>query len=628
MADLSDVEEALLDLITKVAYPAGTLQPSITSKPVKLYRGFPGQLGLNADLASGVQTITIFSDPQGARETTRYPRQWKTGPVVAPTLTATVSGDSVVLGGTGGVGQVVGIAADGAGFAVASTASDTPATLAASLAALIPGASVQASVVTVPDAASLIARVEGSAVSMLETRRQEQAVMVSIWCADPAGRDTLARAVDNALSALDWLLLPDGTSGLLRYRHTIETDTSENAGLYRRDLVYGIDYPTIQTMTSPAMMFGVLSRPGVTVEATQTLPALGAIRFDAWYDPGDTIDVQCAAALAPDAWSSRWPPNAVVSDGVLSWPLATQATIDAEIGAARAAGLSFWAFDSYAPADGLGVALTLYLSSALRSALQFCMLGQSSNWGDPTTTSGFAATLDRDIGLMTQPGYLTVLGGRPVYFVLDAPATTLAALPGGMAGALAYVRTNVAARGQASPFIVWLSAAPLTEYDNTVAARAAGADAAGAYCTPAGPVGAVPYSMLTDTASADWSGRAGTGFPLVPTAMAGWDPRPLIETPQSFYPIAPTESAANFYEAGTSDAIGDHVASLVDFIAANPGGCASGLGLVYAWNELAEGGWIMPTYTPNGPDLTRVQSIGAALGARARRLDASTTIIA
>ncbi len=446
--------------------------------------------------------------------------------------------------------------------------------------------------------------------------------MVTVWCPTPAGRDRVAAAIDNALSSVDWLPLRDGTVGRLLYHGTVETDESENANLYRRNLDYTVEYATTMQMSGPQMLFGVGTLSGTGSEVgfsclvpppALVIPPLGAIRFDAWYDPSNAIDQQCAAALSPPGYQFRLPSNADLVDGTASWPLATQSTIDFEISAAVQAGLSFWAFDSYQPDDSLSLALQLYLSSPIRNKLRFCMLGQSSNWG---AAGSDQPSLLRDIAMMTQPGYMTVLEGRPLYFVLDAAAAQLSGLPpGGVAAAIALVRSSVQAAGGQNPYVVWLSGASLAEYSNIAAAKAAGADAAGAYAVSNLNGATQPYSSLTATTAADWQSRVASGFPMVPTAMTGWDQRPLIASPQPFYPITPGLTLQDYYDTAANAALANHVVALVETINANPSACPAQVGLVYAWNELAEGGWLMPTYTESGPDMGRAAAVGAALAA-------------
>ena len=622
MADISDVEEALCGLILAATYPDGVGSPSITGPTIKIFRGWPINKTLNADLQNGMQNVTVFSRANSTRDTSRYARHWRTISTTVSTMTISVDGMQATLGGSGGAGQTVGLIVDGVGYAYTLTAADGPASTATMLAALLPSAASQGSVITVTAARTLQARITGSGTAEMETRRQEQGLMVSVWCPTPAGRDVLASAIDNYLAPIDWLSLADGTSARLTYHSSAETDESQNAILYRRILNYTVEYATTLRMTSAQMMFGIGTLQSGGIEqgfsclappSRLVVPPLGAIRFDAWYDPSNGVDQQLAVVLSPPEFNFRLPSDASVDAGLASWPVATQSTIDAEIVSAIAAGLAFWAFDSYRPDDSLSLALSLYLSSAYRPRLKFCMLGQTSNWGSGGEDQ---PSLLRDISMMTQGGYMTVLGGRPLYLVLDASAGQIAGLPpGGVAAAIALVRTQVQAAGAANPYVVWLSGAALADYDNTAKATAVGADAAGAYATPRLNGAPQPYSALRLAARQDWAARAATGFPMVPTAMTGWDQRPLIETPQAFFPIPPDLTPLNYYDTASAAELGSHVVELVEAVGTYSAACPAQVGLIYAWNELAEGGWLMPTFSPAGPDLDRCAATSAAIAA-------------
>ena len=625
MADISDVEAALCSLVEQAIYPNGTTQPSLSNAVVKIYRGWPTNRALNADLAAGTQTVTVFSKENSTKDTSRYRRVWRTISETSPTLTVTCVGDTASFGGTGGAGQTAGLTVGGVAYSWQVSATDTPASVAAGFAGLIPGATSAGSAVTV-GGAQVSGRVVGSGTAIMETRRQEQGIMIAVWCPTPAGRDLLASTVDNSLSDVDWFPLSDGTVARLRYHDTYETDASENANLYRRNLDYVVEYPTTMVMTGPQMLFGVGTLSGTGPEvgfgclvpsAPMVVPPLGAVRFDAWYDPANSIDQQCAAALSSPAFQNRLPPNATVTNGVASWPMATQATIDAEIVAALQAGLSFWAFDSFQPGDTLSLALQFYLSSSLRSRLRFCMLGQTSNWGSGGQDQ---PSLLRDINMMTQPGYMTVLGNRPLYLVLDSSAAQTAGLPaGGVAAAISFVRQQVQAAGGGNPYVVWLSGAALADYSNIAAAQAVGADASGAYAVPRLNASEQPYASLAQAARADWAARGSSNFPMIPTAMSGWDQRPLVETPQPFYPVPAGLTVDNYYDPPSEAQLGAHVVEMVDYLVSQAASCPAQVGLIYAWNELAEGGWVMPTFTTAGPDMGRVAAIGAALAAAVRQ---------
>ena len=101
--------------------------------------------------------------------------------------------------------------------------------------------------------------------------------------------------------------------------------------------------------------------------------------------------------------------------------------------------------------------------------------------------------------------------------------------------------------------------------------------------------------------------------------MRGGDPRPLLETPQPFYPIPAGLTIDSYYDPPSDAELGAHVVEMVDYLVSQPSASPAQVGLIYAWNELAEGGWLMPTFTTAGPDLGRAAAIGAALAAAIRR---------
>src|SRR5690242_5324466 len=109
MADLSDVESALVAQIAVALFPSAYLPGAYTTSNAgltcKLYRGWPEQTNLQTDLAAGKAHVSIYSDPCASRITTRYERQWQQTIAGVPTLTASVSGADVTFGGTGGAGQ-------------------------------------------------------------------------------------------------------------------------------------------------------------------------------------------------------------------------------------------------------------------------------------------------------------------------------------------------------------------------------------------------------------------------------------------------------------------------------------------------------------------------------------------
>lgn len=266
MANLSAVEAAIAQAATGFAYPNGMANQSVIGTDVRIYRGWPSPKQLNSDLAAGVCTVSIYSMPGGSRDTSRYPRDWHSMPVAAPTLTVASSGNVVTFGGTPGAAQLASLSAANIGYSYAVQASDTLATIASALAAavnadgrLVATAAGPAVTITTTggNGKTAIGFANFTGTAWRETRRQEQRMMVSIWCPTPDQRDALGGAIDNGFSDVDFIDAGDPTTTRIRYFGTSETESGTNASLYQRDINFLVEYPTIQTQVSAPMVFGV-----------------------------------------------------------------------------------------------------------------------------------------------------------------------------------------------------------------------------------------------------------------------------------------------------------------------------------------------------------------------------------
>jgi hypothetical protein len=260
MADQSDVENALVAVLTNALYPNGASGTATLGVTTRIYRGWPTASALDADLSAGTVNVTVYSVEGSARNTTRWPYAWRATPA-APTLTTSVSGQSATFAGAAGAGQLAGLLVDNKTYVHRTANGDTPALVAALLGAAV-GADlpvvVNGATVTVPDAWRLVARSAADAQASLEVRRQDQGFRITCWCPTPALRDATAAAVDLALSVSRFIALADGNTGWIRWSGTSSQDKSQNANLYRRDLTYSVDYPTNQLQAQPSMLFGDL----------------------------------------------------------------------------------------------------------------------------------------------------------------------------------------------------------------------------------------------------------------------------------------------------------------------------------------------------------------------------------
>jgi hypothetical protein len=262
MADQSDVEAALASLVANALYPAGTAVPSPTGYVCRVYRGYPAAPVLDGDLAEGVVHVSV-AGVGAVKNMTRYPRIWQEVTPVPATLIVNVTAYTAVFSGRCAVGQLAGVAVNGAIFAYAVQVSDTPSTVASNLAALLRQAgwlvNYEGSAVTVPAADMFTARVVNGAGALQEIKRQQQDFKIMLWCPDPASRDVIGSMLDISLAAPRFLALADGSFARMRYAGGETIDSNEDAALYRRELIYSAEYPTTLQQITPAMLFGTTS---------------------------------------------------------------------------------------------------------------------------------------------------------------------------------------------------------------------------------------------------------------------------------------------------------------------------------------------------------------------------------
>jgi len=341
-------------------------------------------------------------------------------------------------------------------------------------------------------------------------------------------------------------------------------------------------------------------------------PMVGAIRWDAWYDPADGRVAQSVEkSLGPSEYHYRMPffgratgANSVRIDGDY------QDIMDREIAYAAEAGLSYWAFCTYAADNPMSNALKLYLASKSRSQVGFCLIT-----GMMSRIDYFRADIERQVSLMQEPGYTKVLGDRPLYFVLSTSDTQIQR-DGGIgkvAAWVSYVRKRVRDAGLGSPYFVLSEGNPKRAEQ---LCHDLNLDAVGLYATALGPFGGAPYSELVKQTEAYWDKLGATGLPLVPNIMTGWDTRPRLKSPPS-WDMAPSSQPANhYYQDATTSEIAHHIKDAIRWIAANPKIAQANTTLIYAWNECDEGfGALVPTYDPAIPDgnTTRIKALAEVL---------------
>jgi hypothetical protein len=148
------------------------------------------------------------------------------------------------------------------------------------------------------------------------------------------------------------------------------------------------------------------------------------------------------------------------------------------------------------------------------------------------------------------------------------------------------LREEAAAAGCPTPFVVFMGwGAAIAE-----PAAQSGADALGAYVNPY--ANRSPFADNMAHERRQWEALRQTGLQIVPTVTTGWDPRPFLDYPVPWYPSA-TEN--NWVEQARPEQLADQLREALALVRSHPEASLANTVLIYAWNENAEGGWIIPT---------------------------------
>jgi hypothetical protein len=245
MADYTDVENVLKGMVASIVYPNGTGQASIANCGVRIFRGWPSGPQLDADMGAGIIDVSIYSQMNVERVTTRYPTERKVSVPPVTSITVTTTDNTATFAGAVNAPQyaTVVINTTATAYSYPIQVTDNPTTIAAALAVLIPGASAMGAKLTVPGQI-LAVRIGAAGTLARELRRQLRAIQLTIFAPSDALRTAVGLPIDAALAAVDRIALPDGYGGRLLYTHAIELDSAQLVKIYERRMFYTVDYPT------------------------------------------------------------------------------------------------------------------------------------------------------------------------------------------------------------------------------------------------------------------------------------------------------------------------------------------------------------------------------------------------
>ena len=324
-------------------------------------------------------------------------------------------------------------------------------------------------------------------------------------------------------------------------------------------------------------------------------PAVGAIRWDAWFGekgmPGKAVE----KTLGPERWHGRLPTCAqVLGPDRVCITCDTPDQMAQEMKAAVEGGIDFWAFVTYPEDDPMSSGLKSYLASTAKPTPSFAAISEFVRWGGKDQ---YRPIVDRYIRMMADKRYQRTEDGRPLFFLGFITEASIKARFGdreGFAAAVQDFRERALAAGVGNPFIVvlegWLEKAQSYVADFKL-------DGISSYMLADGKVQRGTYKQLSDYVEQYWTKIGKSNVAYVPTVMTGWDRRPRAQNPVPWGAGAPPIENAmeKYYAPPTPAELQAHLAAAMKYSAQQSAPGQPKAVLIYAWNEFDEGGWLAPT---------------------------------
>jgi hypothetical protein len=348
-----------------------------------------------------------------------------------------------------------------------------------------------------------------------------------------------------------------------------------------------------------AILFVILASGPVFADGNR--PTVGAIRWDAWF-PGSEYE----RYLGPKQWHYRAPFFAkFISDTSVTLIENRQAIIDKEIDYAASAGIDYWAICYYHPTSKAGdrynYGWKLFLSSKRNHKMRFCLILPPGRFAPEDQWEETCESLAR---IFAHPRYMKVCGGRPLIYLRQAGNPRKDEQSWARSKAASEVmRRKIKEAGLAEPYFV-----PQVGLSNMGRGvefiDKLGYDALSGYTSTGRHPGSLhlPYGALARSNGEFWNACKATGKKVIPLLNTGWDGRPRSVNPEFWY-------YAGWFSWATPREIAANLRNAIDWVRANPNAAEANTILIYAWNEIDEGGWLLPTLSEGAARLDSIREV-------------------
>ncbi len=308
---------------------------------------------------------------------------------------------------------------------------------------------------------------------------------------------------------------------------------------------------------------------------------LGVYYFDGWTSTTTNNYVYLTPALLKDS----------VREPIWGWITSTQSIVDSQIVVAAKSGINFFAFDWYYYKDytsniPLNHALSLYLNSPHKDILKFCLMVANDNSTFDISPYDWKAVSKLWLNLFEDSSYEKA-DGKPL-LIFFSPADLVTAFGSNEAVSEAFDSLRAAAVREGLNGVT-IAACALPQSMGLVSSCGfdviTGYNYAGSGFT-AGDTANPIENLLTGEVKI-WNQFKNSTLPIIPVGTLNWDPRPWsIYEPPGF----------QYYVGYSGNSVYNTVSSLYEWINSNPYITTNEhIGILYAWNEYGEGGWLTPS---------------------------------
>ena len=358
-----------------------------------------------------------------------------------------------------------------------------------------------------------------------------------------------------------------------------------------------------------AVLCGLMMVDARAQAPTQPRIKLGAYYFAGWagkcpYDDGSVSNAW--AKGMPTHYTKKLATEYAGRTPVWGWRDDTQELMERQIALAADNGVAYFSFcwywhDNKKPinvkeieADPKHLPMRLFMQAKNNSRMEFSLLVANHGGYEIIGLDAWKQAADYWITIFKHPQYLRV-EGKPVLVIFS---------PGGAnKEGLAYLQE--AARKAGFPGVAVACCGNGKPEDGFALKTQYNVTPKGSWASKKSEKHA--YQEIVEADEQAWQAAPGQAF--VPVATQGWDRRPW-EAPngEGFGKGVPVSW---YFEKATPEQFGGLLERMVKWMEANPSAVTKDrLAIIYAWNEIGEGGWLVPCKDdPDGAYLKAIRKV-------------------